>query len=161
MDVKELGSAWLLRKDWSFETEPTVHDKEQYGKALLTCAAGGGEISQEQREWVKGYFAAFGSPQELIETLDAYDGQESLESILSQSEAATACSRVLIYDAIRACSTDGKLEPGELARIRKANRLLGHDDQVVDDWVEYYQEEVRMQERRTKLMWPDISKRPY
>ncbi|MGI5170951.1 hypothetical protein ACQEU3_42035 [Spirillospora sp. CA-253888] len=161
MDAKELGALWLLKKDWEFDAEPTLQDKEQYGKALLTCAAGDGEISPEERNWVKGYFAAFGTPEELIRTLDAYDGSESLESILAQSEAAKNCSRALIYDAIRACSAAGGLSPEQLTTLREANRLLGHDDGLVDQWLEFHEEEERLRQRRTQLIWPDPENRPY
>jgi uncharacterized membrane protein YebE (DUF533 family) len=161
MDARELGAEWLFQKDWAFDGRPTAYDQEQYARALMICAAGDGTVSRKERDWVKGYFAAFGAGQELVDLLETYDGKDSLESVLAGSPAVAASSRALVHDAIRACSADGDLHPDELADIRKMNTLLGHEDDLVDRWREHYREEERLRQRRADLIWTDPASRPY
>jgi uncharacterized membrane protein YebE (DUF533 family) len=159
--TQELGTVWLFKRYWAFDTKPSAHDQEQYARALMICAAGDGVISREERDWVKGYFAAFGASQELVDLLETYDGQDSLESVLEQSDAVAASARALVGDAIRACAADGELHPDELASIRRMNGLLGQDPELVNRWLDYHWDEERLLRRRAEVIWADPEAKPY
>ncbi|MEV0622648.1 hypothetical protein AB0I81_55675 [Nonomuraea sp. NPDC050404] len=81
--------------------------------------------------------------------------------MLAQSGSVDASSRGLIHDAIRACSADGELHPAELGRIRAMNRLLGHPENLVDEWIAYHRQEEAIRLRRATMIWPDPADKPY
>ncbi|MEW9550309.1 hypothetical protein [Nonomuraea sp. NPDC050783] len=161
MDTRDKGALWLFKKDWSFDSKPSIDDFESYAKALMICAKGDGVIAPAEREWIVGYFAAFGCTDRLAETLEKYEANDTFEAVLSNSDAARACSRGIVHDAIRACSADGELQEGELASIRTMNRLLGHPDELVDEWVEFHRNEARMRTQRAEMIWPDPKDKPF
>ncbi|MQY03209.1 tellurite resistance TerB family protein [Actinomadura macrotermitis] len=161
MDTREKGALWLFKKDWSFDSKPSIDDFEAYAKALMICAKGDGVIAPAEREWIVGYFAAFGCTDGLAEKLEEYQAGDTLQDVLSGSQAANACSRGIIHDAVRACAADGVLHEDELASIRTMNRLFGHPDELVDQWVEFHRDEERMRARRAALVWPDPKDKPF
>ncbi|MEV5239467.1 hypothetical protein AB0K89_10195 [Streptomyces cinnamoneus] len=159
--ARETGKSWLFQEYWAFDTVPSAHDQEQYARALMICAAGDGAISRSERDWVKGYFAAFGCSDELLDLLETYEGDEPLESVLERSEAVAVSARALVHDAIRACAADDDLNAGELATIRAMNRRLGQDDELVDRWLDYHQDDQLLRKRRAEIIWPDLQRKPY
>ncbi|GAA2639188.1 hypothetical protein SMC26_40850 [Actinomadura fulvescens] len=161
MDTREKGALWLFRKDWSFDSKPSIDDFESYAKALMICAKGDGVIAPAEREWIVGYFAAFGCTDELARMLEEYEGDDALDDVLSSSDAANACSRGIIHDAVRACAADGELHADELASIRTMNRLLGHPENLVDQWVQFHHDEEQMRARRASMVWPDPKDKPF
>jgi hypothetical protein len=60
-----------------------------------------------------------------------------------------------LYDAIRACSADGDLAPGERAALDKTAVALGIDAHVVTDLIELYHDEMHLRARRLRKIFPN------
>jgi hypothetical protein len=60
-------------------------------KSLLICANGDNEITLSERDWVVGYAAAYGAPEQLVEALKNYQGDEGIDSaVVKQIEEICA-----------------------------------------------------------------------
>jgi hypothetical protein len=62
--------------------------------------------------------------------------------------------RSCIWDAIRACGADGELADDELATIRKMAERVGVPGEVVDEFVDIYNQEQALKARRIQLAFP-------
>ena len=63
--------------------------------------------------------------------------------------------RVCISDAIRACASDGELEPHERDTIHRMAGRLDIPAEVVDELVQIHREEQALKLRRIQLAFPD------
>lgn len=160
MDRRKTGMRWL---GWEiFEHPPEIIDEYSeadnmaYAKAITVCAAGDGEISQHERDWIIGYLTSAGSPEEVIEAMRTYEGGDSIEDLVNSSPGMKFTGRGLIYDALRACASDGELSSDERARVVSAASRLGIETDVVDAIEAIVNEETALRKRRHKLMVADV-----
>jgi hypothetical protein len=149
------GLLWLLREYLNFKSKPPVSDYENYGKALITCANGDGRITTEEREFVLGYFDAFGCEPQVLDILRTYDGGEEMGEIINRSPLLQATARASVYDAIRACMADGELHDEEKKTISKMASTLGLDDFDVQELIDVYIQELEVKEKRQRLTYPE------
>jgi hypothetical protein len=125
-------------------------------KALLICTNGDGRITNAERDWILGIASAMGAPESLVEQLKSYKATESLDGLLASGvETGKFASRSLIYNAIRACSTDGELGEGELDSIDEVASDLNVPKTVVDELKDIVAQEAKLRERRLKLVFPE------
>ena len=87
---------WLLNYMVNFNSIPPAGDYLNYGKSLLICCKGDGNIAAAERAFVIGYFAAFGCPDDVLDTLATYDGTGDLKAILSSSSQLQMNSKAAI-----------------------------------------------------------------
>lgn len=121
-----LGPQWVFYQERNFVRSLPGDGIVDYIKALFICAKGDGEISQPERDWIVGFAAATGVPDETVQMLDGYQGNDELSAILKANEVLDQSARkALVYDAIRASAADGVLAEGEIARIRTVAKQLG------------------------------------
>ncbi len=149
-------AAWALNEMWGAPPEATAHFSEEenlaYGKALI-MAAGGDGLTPAEREWILGYVATGGHSPEVLEQLSSYAGGDDVDSLFTRGIQKEA-QRVCIYDAIRACGSDGDLSEEELATVRRMAETLGVPAEVVDEFVAIYREEQGLKHRRISLAFP-------
>lgn len=124
-------------------------------KAILICANGDGKLAPMERDWVIGYFAAFGAPDSLLDEAQSYTADEDIEKIISATPEAHASRRFLVYDAIMACSADGAYSDQERAMVTRMAAKLGIAEDLVRQIEEVCLEEARMREKRLALVYPD------
>lgn len=154
---REIGYLWLF-KDWSnFSTLPTPDVFENYMKAILICANGDGKVTPRERDWVVGYFAAYGAPDSLLDEMKSYKADEDIEAIISATPASNASRRFLVHDAIEACSADGEFSEPERAMVTRMAAKLGISEELVKQIEELCLEEARLREKRLTLMYPEGS----
>ncbi|TKD03918.1 hypothetical protein [Polyangium fumosum] len=151
---RELGFLWSLKQKCNVDRLPTLEAFEGYLKAILTCANGDGNLTPAEREWVLGHGSAVGALDSLLEELKTYKADEDIEKLLAMSPQADASRRVLIYDAVRACSADGEYNDRERATVRKMGSKLGIAEDLIRQIEEIALEEARLWERRVKLVYP-------
>jgi hypothetical protein len=150
------GSMWVLREEEGFSGLPRTSDLEIYMKALLICANGDERITEQEREWVLGIAAAMGLPEETVERLTSYEAKDDLNSLLAGGvETGKGAPRSLIYNAIRACVSDGELSEAELATIEKAASIMNVPAAVVGELQEIVLQQATLRERRLELVFPD------
>ena len=152
---KDTGILWAFKQRTSFSTIPTTDDFDGYSKAILVCANGDGKLAPLERDWVLGYFAAFGAPDSVLEEIKSYKADEDIEKLITITPATNASRRFLVYDAIHACSADGQYSDPERAMVIRMAAKLGVPEDVVREIEEICIEEARLREKRLKLMYPE------
>jgi uncharacterized tellurite resistance protein B-like protein len=160
-EEKQLGILWLLKEQFGFKQLPSDLDlaREVYCKALLICANGDGTLSDEERDWVIGYAYAYNNDPAIIEQLKVYKADEDIETFISGYpsvyELVSELRRVLIYDAIQACSADGEFNEKERAVVLKAAKKLNISEEEFKKIEEIYLETVKLREKRLAVMYPN------
>ncbi len=155
MATKDEGLLWLFYQRYSFRKVPNHEEYKSYIKSMLICANGDGTIAPEERDWVVGYASAYGAPDSLVEELKSYKADEDIEKMISNTPAANASRRFLVYDAIMACSADGEYSDPERATITKMAAKLGISQDTVEQIEKICLEEIELREKRVKLMYPE------
>ncbi|GAA4824895.1 tellurium resistance protein [Streptomyces ziwulingensis] len=156
-----LGLTWIFQEFWGFKNPPTITDFEAYGKALLICAGGDGDLASAEREYAIGLIAGMHGPDEVVETLKTYGGEDDLRAVLSNAEGARESGGCLVYDTIRVSAADGVLAPGELDKIHEVADLLSVPRENVAQMVRIHQQEQELRDQRFKLCFPDAANRPF
>jgi hypothetical protein len=105
----ERGLLWLLKETLNFDSKPPAMDYENYGKALLICAKGDGKIVEAERQWLLGYFDAFGCDEDVLDRLSKYDGNDDIKDVIEHTPALSQTRHAAVYDAIRVSAGDGDL----------------------------------------------------
>ncbi|KOP26821.1 hypothetical protein AMR41_08330 [Hapalosiphon sp. MRB220] len=155
MTTENEGLLWLFREKYTFSKLPSVEAYNGYLKALLICANGDGRLAPEERDWVIGLACAFGAPDSLVEKIKSYKADEDIEKAIGNAPEATGSRRYLVYDAIKACSSDGEYSDQERATVTKMAAKLGVSQDVVEQIEEICIEEAKLREKRVKLMYPE------
>lgn len=150
---------WLGREMYDLPADVAMEvsdeDNALYAKALLVCAAGDGEISQLERDWIVGYLTTAGDSDAVIEEIKTYDGTDVLEDLIAASPGMKLYSRGMVYDALRACASDGELSSGERARVVDAADRMGLPPETVDELEQIVNEEAALRKRKHKLIVAD------
>jgi uncharacterized membrane protein YebE (DUF533 family) len=65
------------------ETATAVTEEENlaYAKAIMVCAAGDGEIAPKERDWILGFLTTADVPEEVVKTMETYDGSNAIEDL--------------------------------------------------------------------------------
>jgi tellurite resistance protein len=129
---------------------------EGFAKAMVLCAAGDGELSPAEREWILGFSANAGATDELLQELRTLDPR-TLDPIklLQQTERPGLFVHALVYHAIKASDADGMLEPGEVQTIRAMAMLFELSAAEVDGLFELHAEEKAFQLRKMARLFPN------
>ena len=144
---------WFFKETWNFSEPPPREADEFFGKAIMMCAKGDGELSQPERDFIVGYFATIGAPESMIEELKTYDGNDDIKELVAPIPDP-GIHNAIVYFALKACESDGKLSDGEMARIRSLASQLNVKPDVVDSIYDMYQEEIKMKEKRLQVLFP-------
>ena len=155
--IDDMGAVWVLGQLWGAPPDVAgeLNDDENlaYGMSLLHAANGDGEITDAERDWILGYLAAAGCSQGTLDALRAYDDSADFEDLFTAGFRQIS-QRVTICDAIRACGADGDLSEGELATVHAMARRIGVSADVVDEFVDIYEQEQALKARRIALAFP-------
>ena len=118
MAAHEAAGPLLLREMWDFPRRVPEDDRVDSLKAVMTCAAAGTGLSDEEKAWVIGYGAACGTHQDVV-------------GILERNLPVTnTWGRVAGFDAIRACGADGEHHDDERAAVRREASRRGISEEV-------------------------------
>jgi uncharacterized membrane protein YebE (DUF533 family) len=154
VDAHEVASTWSVLELWDFAPEVSQPALLEFFKALIVCCNGDGNLTDEEREWCIGYCAASGGTAETLEALHAYAGDEEVTAVIGRGRDHIATHRRLIYDAIRAASSDGDYNTDERATVRKMAAEVGVTQAEVAEFEELYADEQRLKDRRISLVIP-------
>ena len=158
-DLNSMKKGWIFNEEWGFGgVAPEEKACECWGRALLSCANGDGELTPEERNWVLGYSAINGVSPEHIEMLRTYEANEDITQILSEAlregVSLNGTERALVYDLIRVCAADGDITAGERDTVYKMAELLGVGRETVDLLEVAYYSEVAAKKTRWKIAYP-------
>jgi uncharacterized membrane protein YebE (DUF533 family) len=154
VDAHQLASTWSLLEHWDFTVEASQEALLDFFKALIVCCNGDGDLTDEEREWCIGYCAACGGTEETLLVLRDYAGDEDVAKVIGRGRPNAATHRRLIYDAIRAASSDGVYNVGERATVRRMAAEVGVAEDEVAAFEDLYAEEQRVKDRRLSLVIP-------
>ncbi|HTJ76561.1 MAG TPA: hypothetical protein VL337_14490 [Acidimicrobiales bacterium] len=154
MDPQRIGSTWSTLELWDFSVEVSQPALLDFFKALIVCCNGDGNLTEEEREWCIGYCAATGGSPETLAALQAYPGDEPVAEVIGRAQPHAAAQRRLIYDAIRAASSDGDYNDAERRTVRRMAAEVGVTAEEVAEFEALYAEEQRLKDRRISLVIP-------
>jgi hypothetical protein len=155
INARDVASRWFFKKEWGFKDLPPAEDYAAFGKALLVCVNGDGELMPEERAWVIGYLASKGATDHVLAELERYTAQDDVLSIVARSHIVNRTRRAVVFDAIRGCGADGEFSPGERATVRKLAAALDVPESIVDQLEAAHQDEVRATAKRIRLVFPE------
>ena len=156
-EYRERSLLWLMKETLNFDSIPPAADYLNYGKALLICCKGDGDLADKERGWVIGYFSAFGCPDDVLDELSSFDGEGSLADVVNSSPQMQMTSKAAIYDAVRACDADGELAKGEIDVIKNIAGMINVSERDVDDIISIYHAEAALKTTRLQITYPDGS----
>ena len=147
-----LGAVWLLQQEWGIQSTPSEADRERFAKALMTCANGNGRLTGEERAWAIGLAAAVGTHEKVVESLHNYACTDAVADLLAPM--GKHVPRLLIYDALRTCASDGDLSQHELSGIKATAHKLGIPEKDVDTLRGIVEEERALRQRKIEAVFP-------
>ena len=157
-DEHTLAATWYYGEHFGFATAPSQTDREvtrNMALAVLAVANADGQVSPEERAWLVGYFAAKGYPSEVIAEVQTLTPPDlAAVPALMDLGILRLARRILIYDAIRAASTDG-YHPREREAVRTVASALGVDVPTVEELERQVEAEEALKVKRIKLLMPD------
>ena len=129
---------------------------EGFAKAMIICAAGDGELSSAELEWIVGFTANSGGTYELLQELGTLD-PKALDpmQLLAQTERPGLFVHSLVYNAICAADADGVLDPAEEQTIRAMAMVLGVPEPEVDAVFAVYRDEQALRRRKLAVLFPN------
>ncbi|HEY6078751.1 MAG TPA: hypothetical protein VIW29_08105 [Polyangiaceae bacterium] len=125
--ARELAARWYYRELWGWQLDDISCGcgRGTFLKALMICANGDGLLTGAERSWVLGRAAAAGAPEALLQELDSYPADESLDVVVHRTPATDRSRRAIIYLAILAARSDQNYAGGERRAIQHAAARLG------------------------------------
>jgi len=157
MTTKNVGLLWLLKDRYGLQEAAGPEDSDSYLKSILICANGDGTLAPEEREWVVGLASAHSVSDSLVEEIKFYKADEDIEKVISRAPQANVFKRYLVYDTIMACSSDGEYSDQERVTVTKMAAKLGISQDIVEQIEKICIEEIKLREKRLKLMYPEGS----
>ena len=152
----ELGCQSLPETENLDEMRKLLPILEGYVKALVICAAGDGELSDDERAWILGLCASAGGSYELVEELRALDPADlDIAALMNMTEQPGLFTHILIFHAIKASDADGVFDPREEMTIRAMASVLGVDSEYVDKLIALHREEEAFQKRKMAMLFPN------
>jgi uncharacterized membrane protein YebE (DUF533 family) len=155
--TRELTAKWYYKDLWGWNLQAICEGpvRETFLKSLMVCAAGDGELSAAEREWVLGRAAVAGAPDELIESLSSYKANEDINGVVSRTLATDKSKRATIYFAIKASSADQGYNEHERKKIRQVASSMGVPATEVAQLEILVAEEQALKLKRIALCFPD------
>lgn len=123
--VAQLGHIWG-NDPQTFQNELLI-----YMRAVLSAAAGDGELGESEVEWVLRYARTSGLSAAGLDNLRNDAGKAEVSWLVSQLNPAalpdelTEIARALVFDAVRAASADGIYDTREQQRVHQIIGKLG------------------------------------
>ena len=117
---------FFMKQFVGFGMVPEDHVQEIYAKAMLICAKGDGVLHDDERAWVRGYFASTGAPDHVLAIVESYQADDDINDVLALDErTARMAARNLVFDALRVCEADGDLSEAERDTIYDVGVKMG------------------------------------
>ncbi|MGR9108351.1 MAG: hypothetical protein ACU843_15635 [Gammaproteobacteria bacterium] len=157
--ARELTAKWYYKELWGWDLESICEGpvRETFLKALMVCAAGDGELSEDERSWILGRAAAAGAPDELLESLRTYPADEDINEIVGRTLATNNSKRAVVYFAIKAAAADQEYGEQERAKVREIAASMDIPSTEVAQLEILVAEEAVQKLKRISLCFPDGS----
>mmetsp|Transcript_16704 Transcript_16704/g.31330 ORF Transcript_16704/g.31330 Transcript_16704/m.31330 type:complete len:139 (+) Transcript_16704:2-418(+) len=123
--------------------------------ALVSTSFGDGNFSESEKGWIRGHFLTLNYPEEFIEKAMS-ESATNLASVvlLMHNPKLERAKKIMLYDALRAASTDG-IHEGEVKLLKKLASVMDVPKEEVDAIEELVKQEEEMKVRRIKLLGLD------
>ena len=160
MSTRDLIASWLFKEQWDFTERPTFEEFDAYSSACLAGASADGTLAAAERDWVVGYFATIGLPDEYIPSFQAAQPQALTQELVDRLRAFRRTSagqescRGLVYDCARAAGADNEYHPDESRAVHEIARVLEIDESVTNQIEEFYRQEQALKAAKLKVLFP-------
>ena len=151
---------WYMKESTSKSYPPVKPEiREVILKVLGEVAAADGTFSEAEREWIIGFAATCGYPQELLNEFQKYEpGQSSDVKKYFQDVDLPYVKRSrlsIIYYGLRAAAADGELHPKEIEAIYDLAKQLGINDEQLQQIRAMCDEEEKLRNKRGRFLFPE------
>ncbi len=146
---------FFLQQFVGFSMIPEDHVQEIYAKALLICAKGDGVLHDDERAWVRGYFASTGAPDHVLALIETYQGDDDINDVLALDErTARMAARNIVFDALRVCAADDELSSRERDTIFGVGVKMGLTHREVEQVEAAYRVYTAALENKMTVLFP-------
>lgn len=157
-DHTSLAADFMYRTHFGFDAAPSKTNPEivaSMAKAMFSIINGDNKITEKERAWVKGYFATKGFSEEVVDSVDTMQPLpvEQIVALMSESILRFGAN-ALLYDAIRAASSDREYPDGERTAVATVSAALGMSTKTVTAIEQLVKEEEELLKRRVALLFP-------
>ncbi|HWI05823.1 MAG TPA: ATP-binding protein, partial [Acidimicrobiales bacterium] len=146
---------WIGWENWEAPGELyeqiTDEDNLLDVKAVLLCAGGTSLLTPREREWFIGYHTAAGTSDRVIEFIKMYDDSDTIEGLMQLPGVPATC-RGFLYEALRACASDGPLTGEELDRLQRGADAMGIPHETFAELHQIVAAEQALRDRRYELI---------
>jgi len=124
-----------------------------WGSHVIVVAAGDGDISAAEREFLIGYLHAVGVPQEIIALASTYAGKDKIEDLKISASLSDSTKHVILYTAVIVAGADG-LADAEVAALVKIGAKLGLPETETQKVVHQYKTDLEANKARVAVLFP-------
>jgi len=132
---------------------PADADAAELVKAVLVVAAGDGDISATEREFLVGYLHTVGVPQEVIALAGTYAGKDKIEDLKISPALSDSAKHVILYTAVLVAGSDG-LADAEVAALVKIGAKIGLPESETQKVVAQYKKDLESNKARVAILFP-------
>lgn len=160
---RDAVSAFYLSDKYGLTAPPSTD--EDFAKGMITALVGtsfgDGKFSDAEKQWIRGHFLTLNYPEEFVDSsLDESAMNLSAVVLLMQNPKLQLAKKILLYDAIRAASSD-QLQDGEMKKLSQLASLMDVSKEEMDQVVQLVQDEEALKVKRIELLglknFPTIS----
>ena len=126
-EARDAVSAFYLSDKYGLTAPPSTDI--EFAKGMITALAstsfGDGNFSKEEQAWIRGHFLTLNYPEEFINaTLNESAMNLASVVLLMHNPKLERAKKILLYDAVRAASSDC-IHEGEMKIMSKLASVMG------------------------------------
>lgn len=142
---------------YGHDNVPGKKDFENAWKAVKAVAAGGGVLSEPERQCLLGRMSAIGTPSDVVDQVMAWDERSQRPEVLlahvGPRERRVLTGPWILYEGLSVAMVDGELDPGELDAVRAMATGMDLVPDTVDALTQVCGDEAALRRRRIDLLF--------
>ncbi|CAF0967612.1 unnamed protein product [Adineta ricciae] len=160
-NTRRMISEWLHQVKYNHvgETKRKFYADLCHAKAVIKVAAADSKVSEQTRQWVIGYSAAMGAPEEVLDLTEKYKPLVEDGTVPFHSKSGLDHARYgqlwLFYDGFRAAIGGEELSPEKTTAIYAQAKKMIIDEEKIKQIEEIVDKEEKLRKRRLELLFPN------
>ncbi len=154
MTPRDVAARWTFAELWNSDAIMDQSVLLDFFKALIVCCSADGNLTPAERAWCVGYAAAIGASEGCLAELETYPGSDDITVFFDRGLQWATAPRTVIYESIRACTSDGDYNQQERDKVARMAGLLGVAPDELAELEQIYAEEQALRTRKLNLAFP-------
>ncbi|UJR37277.1 hypothetical protein I4U23_029986 [Adineta vaga] len=160
-NVRQIVSEWLHQEKYNHkgETKRKFYADLCHAKAVIKVAAADTKVTDETRQWVIGYSAAMGAPEEVLDLAEKFKPNVEDGTVPYHSKSGLDHAKYgqlwLFYDGFCAALAGGELSPEKITAIYALAKKMIIDEEKIKQVQEIVEKEDKLEKRRLELLFPN------